>query len=54
VITKLYYQVDEIAQTGDPLVDVEVRTSPTQVIENTGNSSAMCFFLSVSVAESAG
>ncbi len=24
VITKLYYQVDDIAQTGDPLVDVEV------------------------------
>ena len=24
VITKLYYDVDDIAQTGDPLVDVEV------------------------------
>ena len=27
VITKLYYQVDEIAQTGDPLVDVQVAIS---------------------------
>ena len=24
MITKLYYDVDDIAQTGDPLVDVEV------------------------------
>ena len=24
VVTKLYYQVDDIAQTGDPLIDVEV------------------------------
>jgi len=27
VITKLYYEVDDIAQTGDPLVDVEVEGS---------------------------
>ena len=24
VVTKLYYQVDDIAQTGDPLIDVEI------------------------------
>ena len=24
VVTKLYYAVDDIAQTGDPLIDVEV------------------------------
>ena len=24
VVTKLYYEVDDIAQTGDPLVDVEI------------------------------
>ena len=24
VVTKLYYGVDDIAQTGDPLVDIEV------------------------------
>lgn len=27
VVTKLYYQVDDIAQTGDPLIDVEVAGS---------------------------
>ena len=27
VVTKLYYAVDDIAQTGDPLVDVEVEGS---------------------------
>ena len=25
VVTKLYYQVDDIAQTGDPLIDVEIQ-----------------------------
>merc|ERR1712066_845569 len=36
VVTKLYYAVDDIAQTGDPLVDVEVEgssKSETQVTE---------------------
>ena len=27
VVTKLYYAVDDIAQTGDPLVDVDVEGS---------------------------
>ena len=27
VVTKLYYAVDDIAQTGDPLIDVEVEGS---------------------------
>ena len=27
VVTKLYYGVDDIAQTGDPLVDVDVEGS---------------------------
>ena len=27
VVTKLYYEVDDIAQTGDPLVDVEIAGS---------------------------
>jgi len=29
VIKKLYYQVDDIAQTGDPLIDVEIEGSDT-------------------------
>jgi len=37
VITKLYYEVDDIAQTGDPLVDVEIEGSndPAPVTETT-------------------
>ncbi len=31
VITKLHYEVDEIAQTGDPLVDIEVITQQTRL-----------------------
>ena len=27
VVTKLYYAVDDLAQTGDPLIDVEVEES---------------------------
>ena len=37
VITKLYYDVDDIAQTGDPLVDVEIAGSeaePEEVATN--------------------
>ena len=35
VVTKLYYAVDDLAQTGDPLIDVEVEgssKSETQVV----------------------
>lgn len=33
VITKLYYQVDDIAQTGDPLVDVEISGSDSASVQ---------------------
>lgn len=33
VVTKLYYEVDDIAQTGDPLVDVEVAGGADSAVE---------------------
>ena len=31
VVTKLYYAVDDIAQTGDPLIDVEIEGESGEV-----------------------
>ncbi len=37
VITKLHYEVDEIAQTGDPLVDIEVIIFFIRFVRNCSN-----------------
>ena len=33
VISKLHYDVDDIAQTGDPLVDIEVQSAPSDNVD---------------------
>jgi 2-oxoisovalerate dehydrogenase E2 component (dihydrolipoyl transacylase) len=40
VVTKLYYGVDDIAQTGDPLVDIEVASGGGETAGGGGDNGA--------------